>query len=221
MGGASLGAQLISQRYGREAERESDEYGIQYMVRAGYDPRGAITLQEKFVALSKARGENAMQKLARASGILPQEAKFHGLRGDILREQHRYREAIESYDAALSRNDRYFVYHLGRGVANARLGNTGDVQRDLKRSMDFLPTAYAALELGNLAMVDNDRDAAKAYYRSAAQSGGDTGQRAGAAFVRLISRKIRQTTSACKVQWTTRAVYWPGSSTPVACPFRT
>ena len=55
MGGAQLGSQLISQRYGRQAELESDYYGIEYMARAGYDPAAAISLQEKFVELGKER----------------------------------------------------------------------------------------------------------------------------------------------------------------------
>ena len=55
MGGAMLGSQLISQRYGRQAELESDYYGMEYMARAGYDPAAAISLQEKFVELGKER----------------------------------------------------------------------------------------------------------------------------------------------------------------------
>lgn len=51
--GASVGAQLINTRYGRDAERESDRYGIEYMARAGYDPQGAVDLQATFLALSK------------------------------------------------------------------------------------------------------------------------------------------------------------------------
>lgn len=53
--GASVGAQLINTRYGRDAERESDRYGIEYMVRAGYDPQGAVDLQSTFLELSKDR----------------------------------------------------------------------------------------------------------------------------------------------------------------------
>lgn len=53
--GASVGAQLISTRYGRDAERESDKFGIEYMVRAGYDPLGAVDLQRTFLELSKDR----------------------------------------------------------------------------------------------------------------------------------------------------------------------
>ena len=52
VGGAGLAAQLVTMKYGRDAELESDFYGMQYMSKAGYDPRGAISLQETFVRLS-------------------------------------------------------------------------------------------------------------------------------------------------------------------------
>jgi len=55
VGGASAGAQLISQTYGRGAELESDLYGMRYMSRAGYEPQGAVELQETFVRLSEGR----------------------------------------------------------------------------------------------------------------------------------------------------------------------
>ncbi len=56
--GAGLGAQLITQKYGRDAERESDFYGMQYMVRAGYDPQGAVNLQRTFVKLSESKQQD-------------------------------------------------------------------------------------------------------------------------------------------------------------------
>ena len=52
VGGAQAGAQLLLQRYGRDAEREADRYGMVYMKRAGYDPAAAVTLQQTFVRLS-------------------------------------------------------------------------------------------------------------------------------------------------------------------------
>jgi predicted Zn-dependent protease len=50
-----LGAQLITTKYGRDAERESDLYGMRYMSAAGYSPQGAVQLQETFVRLSADR----------------------------------------------------------------------------------------------------------------------------------------------------------------------
>lgn len=45
----ALTASLIDRSYSREQERESDRIGIDYMVEAGYDPYGAVQLQEFFV----------------------------------------------------------------------------------------------------------------------------------------------------------------------------
>jgi predicted Zn-dependent protease len=54
--GAGLGAQLVQTRYGREQELEADLYGMKYMKTAGYDPWGAVTLQESFVRLASESG---------------------------------------------------------------------------------------------------------------------------------------------------------------------
>ncbi len=55
VGAASVGANLLNQRYSRSAESESDYYGMLYMARAGYDPAAAIKLQETFVRLSRSK----------------------------------------------------------------------------------------------------------------------------------------------------------------------
>jgi len=59
----ALGSQLLTQKYGRDAERESDKYGMLYMSEAGYDTQGAIELQETFVELSKERKQDWMNGL--------------------------------------------------------------------------------------------------------------------------------------------------------------
>ncbi len=58
-----LGAQLITSKYGRDAERESDLYGMRYMSAAGYNPQGAVELQETFVKLSKDRNSDWLSGL--------------------------------------------------------------------------------------------------------------------------------------------------------------
>ncbi len=54
--GAGVGSQMIQMKYGRDQELESDQYGMKYMKAVGYDPWGAVTLQETFVRLSQAGG---------------------------------------------------------------------------------------------------------------------------------------------------------------------
>lgn len=53
VGATNVGLHLAGQKFGRDQERISDYHGIKYMQRAGYDPSAAVTLQEKFVALSE------------------------------------------------------------------------------------------------------------------------------------------------------------------------
>ncbi|MES2500859.1 MAG: M48 family metalloprotease [Pseudomonadota bacterium] len=58
VGASQLGAQLTTSKYGRDAESESDYYGMLYMKKAGYDPTAAVSLQETFVRLSEGRQSN-------------------------------------------------------------------------------------------------------------------------------------------------------------------
>ncbi len=46
-----IGMGLAFAGYSRDAEREADNFGIQYMVKAGYDPQGAITMFDKLAKL--------------------------------------------------------------------------------------------------------------------------------------------------------------------------
>lgn len=55
VGAGMVGAQIISSKYGRDAELEADRYGMQYMAEAGYDPDAAVSLQETFVRLSEGK----------------------------------------------------------------------------------------------------------------------------------------------------------------------
>jgi predicted Zn-dependent protease len=63
VGGANLGAQLISQRYSRGAELEADAYGIRYMQAVGYNPQAAVELQQTFVRLSEGRQQDWLSGL--------------------------------------------------------------------------------------------------------------------------------------------------------------
>jgi predicted Zn-dependent protease len=53
----------VQSKYGRDAELESDFYGMRYMVKAGYDPKGAIDLQKTFVRLSQNKQSDIVSDL--------------------------------------------------------------------------------------------------------------------------------------------------------------
>ena len=52
--GGQLAATILDSSYSREEERDADRLGVDYMVLAGYNPRGAMELQQYF---SKKSGE--------------------------------------------------------------------------------------------------------------------------------------------------------------------
>jgi len=61
--GVGVGGQAWTASYGREQELESDAYGMEYMVAAGYDPQGAVELQETFVRISQGSQSNWLDGL--------------------------------------------------------------------------------------------------------------------------------------------------------------
>src|SRR5690606_15389188 len=63
VGAGAVGAQIISSRYGRDAELEADHYGMEYMSKAGYDPQAAVSLQKTFVKLSEGQNASWLQGL--------------------------------------------------------------------------------------------------------------------------------------------------------------
>lgn len=112
----AIGAQLITSKYGRDAERESDLYGMQYMSEAGYDPQGAVQLQQTFVKLSEGRSNDRMSVLFASHppsqqrvDLNTQTAATLPTGGDMGTERYqqatrflnRVKPAYDAYDAAI------------------------------------------------------------------------------------------------------------------------
>jgi predicted Zn-dependent protease len=112
-GGANVLAQMGLAKYGRSAELESDRYGMQYMSQAGYDPQGAVALQETFVRLSEDRRSDWLSGLFASHP--PSRERVHaniataatlppgGTRGErefqaVMRRTHELKPAYEAYD---------------------------------------------------------------------------------------------------------------------------
>lgn len=60
-----VGMNLIFADYSRDNEREADQFGIHYMVKAGYNPYAAKTMYDKLAALGGGSGgQDVFEKLA-------------------------------------------------------------------------------------------------------------------------------------------------------------
>ena len=249
--GAGVGAQLVSLRYGREAELEADHYGARYLKAVGYDPAAAVTLQQKFVKLAEADGRGrqgwleglfashppsiervqrneqtvatlgaggdlgrdryvaqlaplrAMQPAyekadaalvaanakdlprartlaAEAVRMLPREARFHQLQGDLALAAKEPRAARAFYERSMELDPDYFGPWLGAGIAAYRDGDRTRAEQWLRRSTELLPTAPALYYLGSIARDSGRTDEALGFFRNAAASNSEIGRQAAA-----------------------------------------
>ncbi len=114
--GAGIGAQLLTQRYSREAELEADRYGIDYMKRAGYDAQGAVSLQETFVRLKDRKDSNWLSGLFASHPPSPERLEAN--RRKVAGLPQGGDAGVDRYRAALARTMRakpaYDAYDAGR-----------------------------------------------------------------------------------------------------------
>ena len=136
-------------------------------------------------ALAEGKTDEALTLSNKALGLYADEAHFHSLRGDVRLAADKYDMAITNYNRAIDRRDGFFYYHLQRGVANKELGRTDSAVTDLNRSIELLPTAPAYFALGGIAEARGDLQVAVGHYKVVAKSGGEYGEAAMAALVKL------------------------------------
>lgn len=129
LAGTGITAAAWQARYGREQELQADRYGMDIMSAVGYDPQGAVELQQTFVELSKNQNNKDWlsglfashppseervranrQHAAQLSGSVRNEAAFQRAVAQLRHDQkayQQYEQAIaalkdKNYDKALS-----------------------------------------------------------------------------------------------------------------------
>src|SRR5690606_28770147 len=252
VGALGVGANAWMSKYSRSHELEADRYGIEYMIRAGYDPMRAVELHATFGQPSQARRTSWLEGLfarhppsqervaanrafaqAHPRGVRnnaafdkampqvrkdqaayanytraleaasqknytnalslvensikqqPKENLFWELKGQLLLQQKKEKEAIAALDKAVQANPEFFRPYVYRGLAHKQLGNTAQAEKDLIASHQRLPTQLAAYYLGEIALGKGQRSAAATYFEQAAQGGGEIGEAAKAQLAKL------------------------------------
>lgn len=168
--GAGIGAQLVNTRYGRDAERESDVYGMELMSQAGYDPQGAVELQQTFVRLSQGRNQDWLSGLF-ASHPPSQERVENNKRkvaelpagGEVGRQRYQQRiRYVKSKESAYEAYD--------KGLAAANEGNYGEADRLAQQAIRLEPREARFYSLrGDAAASRNDLRQAERFYNQALQ----------------------------------------------------
>jgi predicted Zn-dependent protease len=124
MATGTIGAVLLTQKYSRDAESQADQFGMRYMVKAGYDPYAAVSLQETFVRLSKGNQRNwlaglfashppsqarveANRRLAQQlyrPGLQKKEKAYQQKIAYLLKTKPAYEKENEAYEAVKAKN---------------------------------------------------------------------------------------------------------------------
>lgn len=218
--GAGVGAALVSTKYSREAELESDLYGMRYMQRAGYDPRGAVTLQEKFVKLSQAGGRNqnwlegmfashppSAERVARNQATL---AELGNAGGDLGKERYAARVApLLTMKPAYDKAD--------QALALARKDDLAGAKKLADEAVRLAPKEARFPQLqGDIALAQKNPQAALGFYeKSIALDDGYFASHLGAGTaqykLRTGDRGEAELTRSAKLLPTAPALYYLGS----------
>lgn len=116
---SGITASLLNNGFSREQEREADWLGIDYMVKAGYNPQGAVRLQEYFYReleggrnplfveglfrthpFSKERLDNARARIAERYAGIARDPGYTFNEETFRRKTARLREVQKAYDIA-------------------------------------------------------------------------------------------------------------------------
>src|SRR5210317_2270258 len=167
-GGASVLAQMGLAKYGRGAELESDRYGMQYMSKAGYDPQGAVELQQTFVRLSEDRRQDWLSGLF-ASHPPSQERvdtnfqTARSLPAGGMRGEREYQATMRKANAA---KPAYEAYDEGRkALAEKKIDEAAALA---EKALDLFPAeAHFHALRGDIRLVQKNYDSAATNYTRA------------------------------------------------------
>lgn len=106
------------------------------------------------------------------------EALFHATRGQILMSQKQYADAESAFLKAKQVNPDYYLSHLGLGLSAYQNKRMSAAKTHLLASAKLLPTQTAIYHLGEAELALGNTEAAIGYFQSAAQQGGELGNKA-------------------------------------------
>lgn len=168
VGGSQLGAQLLSSKYGRDAESESDYHGMLYMKKAGYDPTAAVTLQETFVRLSENKQTNFLEGLFASHP--PSQARVDANRATLAQIGAGGEMGVETYAKKVGKLKATKAAYKAHDEATAALAK-GDIAKATslaKQAIAGEPREPRFQDLlGDIALSQKKYDEALKYYAEA------------------------------------------------------
>ena len=167
----------LVQKVGAGGYRGEDVYERKMAKLRSLQP--AYDAHDKAMELaSKGEMKPALDKINEAIRLLPREAMFYALRGRIYQDQKETEKAAADFEKAVELYPEMFKYRLYNGLNALRLNNLDKARENLTKANETVPTSIAFLRLGDVAVKQNNRNEAIAYYSKAAEAGGDVAEEA-------------------------------------------
>jgi predicted Zn-dependent protease len=175
-----VGAGALLASYSRDNERQADELGMEYMVRAGYAPKGMIGLMDMLNSLNK-RTPSAIELMFATHPMSSERYKTAVDRLDAkyknVNRNRMYRERYKDNTSRL-RAKRSVIETLQKGEKEMAEKKYGSAETYFKNALNKAPRDYAGLLMMSKCqlMMENYSEArkyserAKAVYPQEAQS---------------------------------------------------
>ncbi len=195
--GAALGGGAAQAHYSRENELESDHYGINYMVAEGYDPQGAVELQQTFLGLSQKQGQaNWLESLFTSHPPSAERVRKNQERANTLPKGKRNKAAYQRAIQQIIKDKKAYDLHQ-EALAEAKKKEWGKALSLTKQAINRQPKeARFYITQGRLLhQTDKDKTALKAFNRAVAL---EPNYFAGFFYRGLTHQKIKQTNAAEK-----------------------
>ncbi|MEQ1526763.1 MAG: M48 family metalloprotease [Gallionella sp.] len=168
VGGAQLSSQLIATKFGRDDESEADLYGMQYMKKAGYDPRAAVTLQETFVRLSKDHKSSFIEGLFSSHPPSDERVAANKVTLAALGEGGEWGREIYAQKVAKLKSTQAAYQDYDDGVKALEKGDASSAASLAKKAIAAEPREARFQELlGDVAMSKKQNKEALGYYEKA------------------------------------------------------
>ena len=164
---SQVGIAAWMSKYGREDELESDYYGMEYMVRAGYDPQGAVELQKAFVALNKGSQPDFVNALFASHPPSQKRLEANQVNAKNYPSGRRYRQRYQNAIAQVIKDQPAYDF-AKQAHEKLRKKQPKEALRDLDKAILAQNNEFSFWLMRGYAwaMLDNDKNAELAFTTS-------------------------------------------------------
>mgnify|MGYP006279449053 CR=1 FL=1 len=154
-----IGAGMLLAKYSRDNERQADDLGMEYMVKAGYSPQGMINLQEMLLSLSS-RQPSALETMFSTHPMSRQRLATarQTARSKYAQAMHKpvYKERYMDHTAGL-RKIKPAIEAMQDGEKHMARQDYQAAEASLNQALRTAPRDYAALVMMSKCLLAQDR----------------------------------------------------------------